>query len=94
MFDLFEHYLDHSHRTATAFADAVIDVVRRLEDHPRSGSPRPELGEGIRAAHANAYRTTLYYLVTEGPDPVVTVLRVLRQERNVTGDDLGGDDLS
>ena len=92
LLDLFERRLDYSDRAANALVDAVLAVVRRLEDHPWSGSPRPELGDGVRAAHVNTYRTTLYYLVTEAPaEPVVTVLRILRQERDVGGADFGSE---
>ena len=39
----FERYLDHGDSTAHAFADAVIEVVRRLEAFPESGAPRDDL---------------------------------------------------
>ena len=95
--DLFVYHLDHGDRTATLFADAVWTVLGRLEDYPYSGTPRPDLVEGVRVAHVHAYRASVFYVVGgldpgtapgEG-DPVVTVLHVFRQERDVGAADFG-----
>ncbi|MEO0558346.1 MAG: type II toxin-antitoxin system RelE/ParE family toxin [Bacteroidota bacterium] len=81
---LFEYHLDHSDHTAHRFADAVIEAVRQLETFPESGPAQPNLGEGIRVVHLNRYRANLYYIVAgEDDDPLVTILRVFRQERDI-----------
>ena len=111
--DLFVYHLDHSDRTATLFADAVWAALGRLEDYPYSGTPRPDLVEGVRVAHVHAYRASVFYVVVGGRDPetapeetppggddpkgdddqegepVVTVLHVFRQERDVRATDFG-----
>lgn len=89
--EVFEHHLDHSDQTANAFVDAVIDAVRRLERFPQSGAPRSDLGAEFRMVPIRRFRVNVFYLVTTGePDDLVTVLRVLRQERDVDRDDLLG----
>ncbi len=87
---IFEYHLDHSDRTAKRFVDAVVAVVRRLEQFPESGSPRRDLGADIRFVAVTEYRVNLYYHVAEGEETVVTILRVLRQERDVSEDDVPG----
>lgn len=85
--EIFEYHLDHSDGTASRFADAVIEVVRRLEQFPYSGAPRQDLGEDVRVVSLNRQRANLYYAVVEGDRTTVTVLRVLRQERRVSKED-------
>ena len=95
--DLFVRYLDYGDRAAARFVDAVRAALDRLEDHPYSGTPRPDLREGVRVAHLNPYRTGIFYTVVGGEDaegddvgddgPVVVVLHVFRQERDVGGGD-------
>ena len=85
---LFEFHLDHSDRTANAFADAVIEVVRRLELFPESGAPREHIAKGLRVVPVQRFRANVFYAVTKnGHAPLVTVLRVLRQERRVSRTD-------
>ena len=84
---LSEHHPDRSDRAARELADAIADAVQRPETLPEGGVARPDLGADIRAVHLNRLWTTLDYAVSDAPGgPLVTVLRVLRQERDVAAD--------
>lgn len=83
--DLFERGLDYSDQAAVRVADIVASAVRRLELFPESGSPRPSLGEAVRVVPLRRLHAVLYYEVV-GEELVV--LRVLREERDVAGEDL------
>ncbi len=80
----------HSDQTANRFVDAVISVVERLEQFPESRSPKNDLGGGLQAVVLGEYKTTLYYHFTGGEETVITVLRILRQERDVNPDMFSG----
>ena len=71
-----------SQAIADAFLDEVGRAVKRVEQHPLSGSPRlgRELGlPGIRTMLVRRFPFELFYRVTsEGVD----VVRVLHQRRN------------
>ena len=83
--DLFEHHLDHSDRTAHALANAVMAAVERLEQFPESGSPRQEVMDDLRVVVLRRFRANVFYTVTNRDGaPIVTVLRVFRQEREVS----------
>ena len=86
--EIFEYHLDHSDQTANEFADAVIEVVLRLEQFPESGSPRSDVLDGLRVVPMRRFKTNLYYVSTaDSSETLVTVFRVLRQERSVSEDD-------
>ena len=86
--ELFEFHLDHSDRTAHALADEVIKVVRRLEQFPESGSPRGQILEGLRVVPIRRFHANVYYVIAdEKGGPLVTILRVLRQERHISPSD-------
>ena len=85
----FERYLDHSDATAHRFADAVAEVVQRLEQFPESGSPRFDVLDGLRVVPMRRFKTNVFYVVAVGEtETLVTIFRVLRQERDVSADDI------
>lgn len=89
--ELFEYHLDHSDRTAHAFADAVIEVVARLEQFPESGSLRSDVLDGLRLVPIARFNANVFYVATvDGEETVVTIFRVLRQERDVSPADFAG----
>ena len=70
-------------------ARAFDAVIQRLIEYPESGSPRPELAPDVRVVVLRAFRLLVFYHVRAGQETTqVLVLRVLRQERDVTRDDL------
>ncbi len=74
----------YSDQAVGRLADAFDDLIGRLTRFPGSGSPRPELLEGLRVALLGPWRLSVYYHVLEQEGVTqVLVVRVLRQERDV-----------
>lgn len=69
---------------AERYASRIDDVFDLLATFPESGSPRPELGQGIRIRVIDPY--IVFYAVVNSQ---VEVLRILHGKRHVTRDSLG-----
>jgi plasmid stabilization system protein ParE len=84
--DHFAYHSDYSDASAMRFADQVEAVAKRLEQFPRAGRVRTELGERIRMVPVPTLKLVWYYRLVS--DVHVEIVRVLRQERGVQGTDL------
>ena len=79
----------HSDRAALRFADGFDQAMERLIQFPEFGRRREDLGEDIRMLVLSEFRLNVYYHVLKGEDVTqVLVVRLLRQERDVTADDI------
>ncbi len=83
----FEYRGDHSEQSARRYADALTSGLEQLEIFPSIGRPRPELADDLRSLGINAIGVTVYYHLKG--ENVITVSRVIRQERDVTRSDFG-----
>ena len=69
---------------AAALEQRLEHVVELLSEHPLVGSPREELGQGVRAFPLRA-RVVLFYEITQDAGTeYVDVLRILNARRDVT----------
>lgn len=67
--------------TVLKFRDQFRAVGRRLANIPRSGAPRPDLGENVRIAVVAPY--VVIYRHIEAEDGV-QILRMLHGKRDIT----------
>lgn len=72
-------------RTAAKYDELFDRLYDRLADHPRSGAPRPVLGQSIRIGIVSPY-VVIYRNEDDGS---VTVLRLVHGRRKITGKMLG-----
>jgi toxin ParE1/3/4 len=72
-------------RTASKFDELFEKLYDRLADHPRSGQPRPALGQNIRIGVVSPY----IVIYRNEDDHTVTVLRIVHGRRRITGKTLG-----
>lgn len=78
-----------SDQAVDRLTDGFDQAVLHLERFPRSGSPREDLGKGIRAFVLRAFQLNLYYHVAESDEMTrVLIVRVLRHERDIDPDDI------
>lgn len=70
---------EHSVRRAKAFVKRLRDRCRILENHPTSGRPRPELGEGLRSLYERPYLV----IYREASDQAVEVIAVVHAMRDL-----------
>ncbi len=78
-------YLEREAGSAVAekYALKFRDVIKRLQDYPEIGSPRPVLGPTSRAAVVAPYLVIYDY---ESNLNTVTVLRILHGKRKIARD--------
>ncbi len=81
--ELFAYLADFSDRAADRLVHEIESVANRLAIYPESGSPREEFGTDTRVVPMPGLGVNVFYLVVSNGKSVVTILRVLRQERDV-----------
>ncbi|MGQ0659591.1 type II toxin-antitoxin system RelE/ParE family toxin [Sphingosinicella sp.] len=78
--DIFAWIAADDPAAAERLVHRLVSAARRLADFPDSGTPRPELGKGIRSLPAGRY--LLLYGV--GPDSV-EIVRFVHGARDLSG---------
>jgi toxin ParE1/3/4 len=73
--------LKAGHATAVQYIELFEKLYRLFERFPASGSPRPNLGHGVRIGIATPY--IMFYRYDRNND-LIYVQRVLHSKRNVT----------
>ncbi len=87
--DALEYLSLFTDAAVTSLSDQFDDAITRLIQFSESGSPRPELGRGVRMLVLDSFRLNLYYVARpHGRRTHVTVIRLIRQERDVGASDL------
>ena len=69
-------------RTADKYGRGIQASINRVSEFPGTGSPRSEIGSGIRVVVVRPY--LIFYEIAE--DDSVMVLRILHGHRNITRD--------
>ncbi|WP_420454071.1 type II toxin-antitoxin system RelE/ParE family toxin [Rubrivirga sp.] len=88
LLDLVEHASDYSERARDALTDTLIECFERLSAFPNLGRARSDLDPRVRSFPVNRLRVTVYYFAPGEDVGELLIARVLRQGRDVSGEDV------
>ena len=81
---LVEHVGDYGDEVVDRLTDALYDGFERLAEFPGLGRERGELAPDLRGFALNKQRVTIFYYEPSDARPRLSIVRVIRQSRDVT----------